>query len=127
MRDFGIIIAQFIKSLPNPLPLDYGIKRHRKIIISKYFNKILDGRRVEIKLSLSQHVKTVKEVLGEGSLGTKIDIPMPHTAKILLFACFVRFAIVKYEYPAETLLRALGKEIEDEHIGQFGNSAQLAA
>ena len=62
-------------------------------------------------------MKTVEEVLGEGSLGIKIDIPMPHTAEILLFAYFVRFAIVKYEYPAKTLLRALGGEIEDEHIG----------
>jgi len=59
----------------------------------------------------------VEEVLGEGSLGIKIDISMPYTVEILFFVYFVRFAIVKYEYSAEILLRVLDREIEDEYIG----------
>ena len=110
-------MAQFIKPLPNPLPLGCGIKRHRRITALKYFDRVLGGRRVEIRLSLPQHVKTVEEVLDEGSLGIKIDIPIPYTAEILFFAYFIHFTIIKYEYPAEILLRALGREIEDEHIG----------
>ncbi len=62
-------------------------------------------------------MKTVEEVLGEGSLGIKIDISMSHTAEILLFVCFVRFTIIKYEYSVEILLRVFGREIEDEYIG----------
>ncbi len=62
-------------------------------------------------------MKTVEEVLGEGFLSIKINIPMPYIVEILLFACFIHFAIVKYEYLVEILLRALDKEIENEYIG----------
>ena len=82
----------------------------------KHFNKVPGGRRAEIRLSLPQHVKPMKEVPGEGSLGIKIDIPIPYTTEILLFTYFIHLAIIKYEYPVKILLRALSREIENEYI-----------
>jgi len=49
MRGFGDIKSNLIKSLPNPLLLNYGIERRLNIAAAKQLDTVLMLRRAEIR------------------------------------------------------------------------------